>query len=170
MARWWAAQSLMPCSEFIDTLVPANAEALSLNDILSELLPPYPLLLQTLMLHQDYISLQTLVLPLTADSLLLDMAANSRFWTRMKRITPPQQGLDLELPGFWVQCSPYVLQTEPCVCELPAGGVRLLMSCLCATHLLTGFQEASSWPIKIPPNSGIRPDYGPPPWIIQPCS
>jgi hypothetical protein len=29
--------------------------------------------------------------------------------------------LELLLPGFWVECSQYVLQFETCYCNLPKG-------------------------------------------------
>jgi hypothetical protein len=124
--RWWAAAP-QPCPPLVDTMVASDASGLSLEDVFSELMRPP----QGIMRTKDYVSLQTLLLPLAHDSVLQDAAARSRFWTRAERVTPPpevyvgDQLLDLQLelllPGFWIECSLYVLQFEACTCDLPAG-------------------------------------------------
>ena len=124
--RWWPAER-SACSEFIDTMVAADAVGLSWQDIVSEAAGGVA------MGTRDYVSLQTLILPLTKDAVLLNTAAQSRFWSRLQRVTPPpfmfnslmQSRLPVLLPGFWVECSQYVLQSETCVCDLPAGGIVL---------------------------------------------
>ena len=131
--RWWNEQQ--PCSPILDTMVGADASGLTLSDMIGELLPPEVTTLELLMRNRDYISLQTLVLPVPVDAVLLDAAANARFWLRAQRVTPPPEVyvlgqlldlyLELELPGFWVACSDYVLQIETCSCELPSGGILL---------------------------------------------
>ena len=146
-ARWWAPIPAQPCSPLVDTMVAMDASGLSMLDIGNELLSPSALLLlQTLMKQKDYVSLQTLVLPLMSESVMQDAAANARFWMRLARVTPlptiyistqPSMALNvdlpLELPGFWVECSQYVLQYEDCTCDLPAG--RLLSLYLVAFRL-----------------------------------
>lgn len=127
--RWWAAD--LPCAPIVDTMVAADASGLTLNDMVGELL----LMDMSVMQQRDYVSLQTLVLPVPMDAVLLDAAANARFWARSQRVTPPPEvyvsgelldlHLELELPGFWVACSQYVLEIEPCSCQLPAGGILL---------------------------------------------
>ena len=138
-ARWWQQPAQQPCSEFIDTMVKADAVGLSWVDIVSELLsaPPLVQVPWSMVDNKDYVSLQTLVLPIQQDAVLLDAAAQGRFWTRLQRISPPPAIYDasmmpmtnvelkLILPGLWVECSQYVLQSEPCTCQLPAGGITL---------------------------------------------
>jgi hypothetical protein len=128
--RWWTES--LPCSHIVDTMVGAEASGLTLSDMVGELLTGNPL---GIMQQKDYVSLQTLVLPAPVDTVLLDAAANARFWTRAQRVTPPPEvfvsgemldlHLELELPGFWVACSDYVLEIETCDCQLPAGGILL---------------------------------------------
>ena len=142
-SMWWE-DGLRPCPRLVDTMVSVDASGVSLSDITSELLlqPQQELLV---MAGCDYVSQQTLVLPIAYDAVLQDAAANSRFWMRMPRVTPPPHvyvddvelylDMPLVLPGFWVQCSKSVLQFEPCTCDL---GV----SCLGGGRCSSGTQRA----------------------------
>jgi hypothetical protein len=131
--QWWN-DTLLPCSHIVDSMVGSDTSGLTLNDIISELLFSKSNTL-IIMQEKDYVSLQTLISPLPMDTVLWDSAANARFWIRSQRITPLPEvyifnelldiDLELDLPGFWVTCSKYVLETEPCTCHLPAGGLLL---------------------------------------------
>jgi hypothetical protein len=114
---WWD-DGPQPCPPLVDTLVPVDAGGLSLDDILSALLlrGEEELLL---MGGRDYVSLQTLVLPLPVEAMLQDAAARARFWRRLPSVTRAPRDARLVLPGLWVRCSRAVLATEPCTCELP---------------------------------------------------
>ena len=149
-AQWWASEK-KPCSAFIDTMVGVDSVGLSLSDILSELAAASAsvLILESLMLRKDYVSMQTLVLPIASNAMFLDAAAQSRFWIRSQRITPPpviyvstqpnaplHLVLPLELPGFWIECSQYVLQIETCSCDLPAGNLLVCFYAVCFCFML----------------------------------
>ena len=72
-------------------MVASDASGLTLTDLLSEQMPPITRQAQLSMRYRDYVSMQTLVLPLAPDSILQDAAANARFWTRAQRVTPPPE-------------------------------------------------------------------------------
>ena len=105
--RWWQLSQQEACSEFIDTMVAVDAVGLSWSDIVGEL--SYPSAeSQLLMETRDYVSLQTLIMPITEDAVSIDSAAQSRFWTRLVRVAPPpymylslypSEILQLTLPG-----------------------------------------------------------------------
>lgn len=127
---WWKATGAeKTCPVMIDTMVTRDAAGLSLMEIFFEMTKENPQHTSALnaMLDLDYLSTHTLQIPLRDNSIFNDNAANARFWVRTKRIrTPPQHFVgELSLPGFWIVCSAIVLQTETCICELPAGGLQL---------------------------------------------
>jgi hypothetical protein len=130
---WWAEPS--SCPLVLDTMVGRDVAGLTMQDIFFEMSDTNPQHYEAmnLMGAYDYVSMHTLQLPLSTDSITVDNAARGRFWVRSKRITPPPEifvsagplKARIVLPGFWIVCSPYVLQTETCSCELPAGGIKM---------------------------------------------
>lgn len=124
---WWKDAAVdIPCPLMLDTMVGRDTTGLSALDIffeMSEDNPQHASAFNIMMKDSDYLSTQTLQLPLQDDP----VPFHGRFWVRTRRITPSLHGqLGVSLPGFWVVCSTSVLQTETCVCDLAAEGLTMI--------------------------------------------
>ena len=138
---WWKNENgISSCPSVIDTMVARDTTGLTMMEIFMEMSEgnPQHSAAMNMMAQADYVSKHTIQIPLNADSVLQDDAARGRFWVRSKRITPPPliflstspntplaDQPRIKLPGFWIVCSKYVLQTETCSCDLPKGGIKL---------------------------------------------